>query len=58
MFNMFKIGDIVRVSLDMKIIECVIIGEKSHSYQVIPLNANSDGKDRTFWVSKLWVMGF
>lgn len=55
---MFKIGDIVRVSFDMKIIECVIIGEKAQSFKVIPLNANSDGKDRTFWVSKLWVMGF
>ena len=53
---MFKIGDVVRVSFDMKIIECVIVDENARSFKVKPLK--DDGKDLSFWALKLWVMGF
>jgi hypothetical protein len=56
--RMFKIGDVVRVSFDRKIIECVIVDENARAFKVRPINAVDDGKDRTFWALKLWVMGF
>ena len=55
---MFKIGDIVRVRFDMKTIECVIVDENARAFKVRPINAVNDGKDRTFWALKLWIMGF
>jgi len=55
---LFQIGDVVRVSFDMKIIECVIVDENARCFKVRPVNAVDDGKDRSFWALKLWVMGF
>lgn len=50
----FAVGDVVRVSWDVKVIYCRIIDQKNGSFLVEPVT--DSGKVQPRWVRMAWVL--